>query len=140
MSRSTEWTIARASSESLRDSATWRFRKSISTKDRIALPIEVSLIWRFSAPSSELQHRMEEFEEQLLPLVDAADSMLAVVATHSTAREWVFYASSYSGFEKSLNRAIRAEPRYPFEVAWSDDPAWQVYEELVSPVLGKAGS
>lgn len=140
MTRSTEWIIARASSENLSEAATWRFRRAISSEDRAALSVEVSLIWRFRAPSNELQLRMEQFEEQLLPLVDATDSMLAVVATHSTAREWVFYVSNYVDFEKGLNQALRAQPRYPIEVAWSDDPAWQLYEELVFPALAKARS
>ena len=102
------------------------------------MTIEVSLLWRFSAPSSELEHSMEEFEALLQPLVDAAASMLVVVVTVAKTREWIFYVSDYSRFENGLNHALRTQTRYPIEVSWSEDPDWQVYERLVSPVLERA--
>lgn len=130
-----EWIIAHASSESLKESATWRFRKTITQERKASNPVEVSLSWSYAEPSRELQRRMEEFEDNLEPLCEAAESLLAAVVGSPGLREWIFYASSYEAFLRALNDALRTAPSYPIKIVWSDDPGWLIFNDRVAHLI-----
>lgn len=138
MAMTGEWITAHASNESLNQSATWRFRKTITPERKASCPVEVSLSWSYSEPSPELQGRMEELEDNLEALCESDESLLAAVVGTTGLREWIFYTSSYQGFLRALNEALRTAPRYPIKIVWSDDPGWLIFDHRVAPLLESA--
>lgn len=95
---------------------------------------------RLLPPPAEVNAAQQRFEAALAPLAPSSHSELVHVSTGMGLKEWVFYARSREEFMGELNELLSGHPEYPIEIHFYEDPAWEVWEDLVKDLRGRAES
>lgn len=117
-----------------------RFRGELS--DRLSLaaaaaafPRLVRIVWTYGAdenglPNADSIPQLKDFESRLVQAVQPTKIALLVAAiTNNGQREWMFYASGLTVFERCLNEIQEGHDLYPIEVTSARDPKWSAFQE-----------
>ncbi len=97
----------------------------------------VSITWKYipgpkQLPVFETNEKHEDFERALDDLTKYNNlSFLVGVSTGMGYKEWVFYVKDNDEFIHIFNERLSYLPRYPIEIEFYDDPAWEIWREKV---------
>ena len=84
-------------------------------------------------PSNEETNELEQFENELVPRVEAKGScVLAAVITESGKRHWYFYLNDVDAFSEGLHNLPQKQEPHPIEVTRHRNEGWNLYRELVA--------
>lgn len=117
-----------------------RFRQGLfELPGRDRFPMRLSLKWTYSdsesgMPSHRDSEEMAEFENSLVPLVEANQhGVLAATITNAGIREWIFYVvDDRSETLDLIHRVPQKVERYPIEIERSSDPDWSFFSDLLA--------
>ncbi len=101
-------------------------------------PVLLQVLWAYddvgsgTMPKSEVLDAMEVFEIRLCAAWETnALAVLTAVLTFDGARQWVFYTDDVESCAKRLNEMPQEAERYPIELTYRPDPAWEFLREGV---------
>jgi len=113
-----------------------RFRQFTGGVDRSAYPTRLNVFWSMrSADENGLAvppeaSALEVFENRLVDALDG-HSVLSVVLTCNSKREFAFHTSDANGFIQLLSSLPQEADPYPIEIQSADDPSWD-YDDTVT--------
>lgn len=118
-----------------------RFRTMPTDFPRSNFPHRLNIFWSMGEPngqgyaSKDELVRLHAFEDRLVEAVEPDNfSILSVVLTGRSEREFVFYTPNPQEFVQRLSEMPQDEGRYPIEIYASDDANWEYYENEVQNV------
>lgn len=131
------WTVIRGrNSEGV---VLFRYREFESEFPKQEFPHRLNIFWSSTAsdenglPEQEESERMKVFEDRLIGATEFdAQSVLSLVVTGKSQREYVFHTKDTDEFLRRLTDMHQEEAPYPIEIHHVTDPAW----EYVDRVLG----
>lgn len=140
-----DWSIVSAQNPETGQAAVFRVRFSKPNRpDLASLTWAIVIQWAYESdqqmPPAEVNAAQQSFEAALDPLAPSSHSELVHVSTGMGLKEWVFYARSREEFMGELNELLSGHPGYPIEIHFYEDPAWEVWEDLVKDLRGRAES
>ncbi len=84
-------------------------------------------------PSDAQSNEMASFENAAVPALELdMTAVLTFVFTHAGVREWTFYFSDVARVKGRINSSLANLPRFPLEMAASDDPDWTEYRSMLA--------
>jgi hypothetical protein len=99
-----------------------------STSVRIRWPYDGDAL---GFPDDEDQQWMNRFEDRIEDLNWSEGlSWLMLVTTGLNVKEWLFYATDHEEFMQRFNKALRGLPRFPLEIEFVADPAWEQWDSV----------
>ena len=131
-----EWATAISKQADTDRAIVFRYAKAFRQGfQRSTLPHRVIIVWRYKSdsgmPVPKEREAMDRMEDLLAPLIEKPGaSVLALVSTGESLREWTFYARSEGEFFVELNNALAGQPRFPIEVHAAPDPEWSTFERF----------
>lgn len=132
----TDWSIAKATNHETGAVGILRIRTSKPRRDDISeLTTAVVIRWPYESengmPPSDVNQQQLAFEAALDPLSGENEiSELVQVFTGMGTKEWTYYARNRERFMSHLNQLLAGHPRYPLEIEFYDDPAWEMWDEF----------
>ena len=114
----------------------FRYAKDFrETFDKSDYPVRLIIEWPYQTstglPETGEREDMDRFEDLIAPTVEnSGESVLALVSTGESVREWVYYAKSEDAFLGALNEALADESPFPIRIHAADDPGWSFYGEF----------
>jgi hypothetical protein len=120
-----------------------RFRTMRADFPRSDFPKRLNIFWSMSeaddngyATAAELR-KLHTFEDRLVKAVEFDGfSILSVVLTGRSEREFVFYTPDPQEFVQRLTQMPQEEEIYPVEIHANDDEDWEYYENEVKDIQG----
>ena len=115
-----------------------RFRQFTHDFDRAAYPTRMNVIWSMhdadenGLPTSTEISMLEVFENRLVTALEG-HSVLSVVLTFGSEREFVFHTRDPDGFIERLTAMPQEAERYPIEIHSAQDPAWDYDAAVTTP-------
>ena len=116
-----------------------RFRTELQQKSADpAYPRLIQIVWKYEAdenglPSLETATDLRAFEDKLRSSVESEKiGLLVAVCTNNGEREWMFYTSGVSDFERCLNEMQDEQDEqdeFPIDVTSAKDPKWSAFFE-----------
>ncbi len=113
-----------------------RFRDEFRDKGADgAFPRLIQIVWKYEAdenglPTREVGPVLKDFESRLVEAVEPEKiAVLVAVCTNNGEREWMFYASGVTEFQKLLNDIQDDEELFPIDVTSARDPKWTAFFE-----------
>ena len=101
-------------------------------------PTMIAIKWNydekneFGFPSGETNSQQLRFEELLDPLDSSEFSYLTEVVTRNGTKEWIWYVESFESWMERFNSVLKAEPAYPIEINYYDEPNWETYTGFIN--------
>jgi hypothetical protein len=137
------WQIVKVMNANARFAAVVRirmWRPEAVDLSRYATAVEIT--WHSDGgkplPSNEESKRQAAFAEAIGDLdLGNGFSRLMQVWTGAGVKEWLYYTSDRGRFMEVLNNALIGHERYPIEISFYDDPAWQIWQETVDAIIRK---
>ncbi|HEY0140200.1 MAG TPA: DUF695 domain-containing protein [Thermoanaerobaculia bacterium] len=130
-----EWSMVTARKPETGQVAVFRVRFAKPARpDLPSLVWAIVIEWPYDGdqmPPAEVNAAQQRFEQAADPLASSTHSELVHVSTGMGMKEWIFYARTREQFMKELNELLSGHPRYPLDIEFLEDPAWQVWEDAV---------
>jgi hypothetical protein len=137
----TDWNIISVKHPETGEGAVLRVRFSKPARpDLASLVWAVIIQWTYGGkqmPSPEVNEAQLAFEAALDPLASSGHSELVHVSTGLGLKEWIFYARTREEFMDELNELLAGHPRYPLDIEFEEDPAWEVWEDAIKDLRGR---
>jgi Family of unknown function (DUF695) len=138
----TDWNIVSAKNPETGEGAVFRVRFTKPARpDLASLVWAIVIQWPYDSdqqmPPAEINAAQQSFEEALDPLASSSHSELVHVSTGMGLKEWLFYAQTREQFMDELNELLSGHPRYPLDIEFVEDPAWEVWEDAVKDLRGR---
>lgn len=114
----------------------WELRDSFpSGFDAALYSTAVIIEWHYGdagLPGKATLLALHELEEHLSPLNDpGGNSILIHIIRGGGTSELAYYVRDYQQFIYALNQALAGKPRYPIQIEYFPDPAWEYRRSIV---------
>jgi len=135
-----DWRIVDAHNAAAGERAIFRIRMAKPARKDLDYLVTAAVIkWPYQGqmPPADVNQQQLAFEKAIDPLTSEGGSELMQVATGMSLKEWIFYARSADAFMARLNTLLSGRPRYPIEVEFHDDPAWQMWSQTLATLKAR---
>lgn len=120
----------------------YRWRRFDENFRRDVFPVRLNIIWQmFSAtdeglPTQPEFDRMKVFEDRIVSALECdCHSILSLVITTNSKREYVFHSQDASAVIDRLIKMPQEEKRYPLEILQNEDIYWEYDDRVVAQAL-----
>ena len=120
-----------------------RYRQFPSNFEKARFPVRLNVFWRMvesaltGLPLEAESIRLSEFEDLVVKAVEHdQQSVLSVVLTGDSQREFVFHTHDVDDFLERLSEMPQQTSPYPIEISSFVDPDW-IYDDKVTTVAVK---
>lgn len=100
----------------------------------------VHVIWPYEPesvtgmPTQHTYSLLRKFEQAIAPLEREKLGVMMVAMTGNNARQWFFYIADLDKWAGKLNAILEAKQPCPIDIAYSAEPDWATYTDLMSNI------